>query len=137
MSRATSCSPAATGRAFITTAHRGQQRTDASIASAARRRAIRNSRRPASVAPMCGCSIPRISARPFGGTPLKILIVLQRYAARARRQPRSQDRFMPPPSNPGNQTTTVFELMVCDGFDPNTPCSFAGNTLPGGAIPAR
>ncbi len=26
----------------------------------------------------------------------------------------------------GNQTTTVFELMVCDGFDPNTPCTVRG-----------
>jgi DNA-binding beta-propeller fold protein YncE len=50
--------PGATGvRAFITTAHRGQN-------TPFQRRSRRSSRRPASAAPTCGCSIRRRSARP-------------------------------------------------------------------------
>ena len=51
-------------RAFITTAHRGQQRTDPSIANVPAR-AIRNSPRREFRAPTCGYSIPPISATPW------------------------------------------------------------------------
>ena len=63
-SRATSCSPArAATRAFITTAHRGQNIPLRSAAHHARRRA----------APTSGCSTPTTSARSLGGTPLTIV----------------------------------------------------------------
>ncbi|MFC4313072.1 YncE family protein [Steroidobacter flavus] len=119
-----------TGRAFITTAHRGQQRTDASIA------AVPGAGDPQLTTPGVGRADvwvfdPANLGAAFGGSPLKILSF---FSDTPRALAVSPDRktVYAAAFKSGNQTTTVFELMVCDGFDPNTPCSFAGNTLPGG-----
>jgi DNA-binding beta-propeller fold protein YncE len=119
-----------TGRAFITTAHRGQHRTDPSIASVA------GAGDPQLTTPGVGRADvwvfdPAHLGASFGGTPLKIMSF---FSDTPRALAVSPDRktVYAAAFKSGNQTTTVFELMVCDGFDPNTPCTFAGNTLPGG-----
>jgi DNA-binding beta-propeller fold protein YncE len=118
------------GRAFITTAHRGQQRTDASIA------AVPGAGDPQFTTPGVGRADvwvfdPSNLGASVGGTPLKIMTF---FSDTPRALAVSPDRktVYAAAFKSGNQTTTVFELMVCDGFDPNTPCTFAGNTLPGG-----
>ncbi|GFE82587.1 hypothetical protein GCM10011487_45870 [Steroidobacter agaridevorans] len=119
-----------TGRAFITTAHRGQHRTDPSIAS------VSGAGDPQLTTPGVGRADvwvfdPANLGTSFGGTPLKIMTF---FSDTPRALAVSPDRktVYTAAFKSGNQTTTVFELMVCDGFDPNTPCTFAGNTLPGG-----
>lgn len=119
-----------TNRAFITTAHRGQQRTDASIA------AVPGAGDPQFTTPGVGRADvwvfdPGSLGATLGGTPLKIMTF---FSDTPRALAVSPDRktVYAAAFKSGNQTTTVFELMVCDGFDPNTPCTFAGNTLPGG-----
>jgi len=119
-----------TGRAFITTAHRGQHRTDPSIAS------VSGAGDPQLTTPGVGRADvwvfdPANLGTSFGGTPLKIMTF---FSDTPRALAVSPDRktVYAAAFKSGNQTTTVFELMVCDGFDPNTPCDFAGNTLPGG-----
>ncbi len=118
------------GRAFITTAHRGQQRTDPSIA------AVPGAGDPQLTTPGVGRADvwvfdPNNLGTSFGGTPLKIMTF---FSDTPRALAVSPDRktVYAAAFKSGNQTTTVFELMVCDGFDPNTPCTFAGHTLPGG-----
>lgn len=118
------------GRAFITTAHRGQHRTDASIAS------VPGAGDPQFTTPGVGRADvwvfdPSNLGTTVGGTPLKIMTF---FSDTPRALAVSPDRktVYAAAFKSGNQTTTVFELMVCDGFDPNTPCTFAGNTLPGG-----
>lgn len=118
------------GRAFITTAHRGQHRTDASIA------AVPGAGDPQLTTPSVGRADVWVfdAANPgttLGGTPLKIMTF---FSDTPRALAVSPDRktVYAAAFKSGNQSTTVFELMVCDGFDPNTPCTFAGNTLPGG-----
>ncbi|WP_116810951.1 YncE family protein [Steroidobacter cummioxidans] len=117
-------------RAFITTAHRGQHRTDPSIAS------VSGAGDPQLTTPGVGRADvwvfdPANLGTAFGGTPLKIMTF---FSDTPRALAVSPDRktVYAAAFKSGNQTTTVFELMVCDGFDPNTPCTFAGNTLPGG-----
>ena len=101
-------------RAFITTAHRGQQRTNPSIAPC-RARAIRSSPPRASAAPTSGCSTrPRSAARSaarrcaivtlFGDTPRALAVSPDGntvYAAIFKS---------------GNQTTALSEGAVCNGF---------------------
>jgi DNA-binding beta-propeller fold protein YncE len=118
------------GRAFITTAHRGQHRTDASIAG------VPGAGDPQFTTPGVGRADvwvfdPGNLGTTLGGTPLKIMTF---FSDTPRALAVSPDRktVYAAAFKSGNQTTTVFELMVCDGFDPNTPCTFAGNTLPGG-----
>ncbi|WP_198683841.1 YncE family protein [Peristeroidobacter agariperforans] len=118
------------GRAFITTAHRGQHRTDPSIAS------VSGAGDPQLTTPGVGRADvwvfdPANLGTSFGGTPLKIMSF---FSDTPRALAVSPDRktVYTAAFKSGNQTTTVFELMVCDGFDPNTPCTFAGNALPGG-----
>ncbi|MBM0106424.1 hypothetical protein JM946_16955 [Steroidobacter sp. S1-65] len=118
------------GRAFITTAHRGQHRTDPSIAS------VPGAGDPQFTTPGVGRADvwvfdPANLGASLGGTPLKIMTF---FSDTPRALAVSPDRktVYAAAFKSGNQTTTVFELMVCDGFDPDTPCTFAGNELPGG-----
>ena len=78
-----------------------------------------------------GVNSPVRAFNAVGGTPLRIMNF---YSDTPRALAVSPDRrtVYAAGFKSGNQTTTVFELMVCDGFDPDTPCTFAGNTLPGG-----
>jgi len=116
--------------AFITTAHRGQQRTDPSIAGV-----------PGAGDPQfTTASVPRADVWVFdpaqlgatiGGTPVKIMSF---FTDTPRALAVSPDRSTVYVAGfkTGNQTTTVLEGMVCTGFQ-NTPCTnAAGTTSPGG-----
>ncbi|HEX7839849.1 MAG TPA: hypothetical protein VF469_20375 [Kofleriaceae bacterium] len=117
--------------AFITTAHRGQQRTDASIAG------VPGAGDPQFTTP----SVPRADVWVFnpaslgttiGGTPVKILSF---FTDTPRALAVSPDRSTVYVAGfkTGNQTTTVNEGYVCIGFSPSTPCTNAdGSTSPGG-----
>ena len=83
-------------RAFITTAHRGQNCPVDSAAHDAR----------ASAAPTCGCSTRPSLGATLGGTPLAIVDALRRHAARARRERRTARTVYAAVFHSGNQTTT-------------------------------
>ncbi|HEX2688963.1 MAG TPA: hypothetical protein VHN14_20210, partial [Kofleriaceae bacterium] len=116
--------------AFITTAHRGQQRTDPSIAGV-----------PGAGDPQfTTASLPRADVWVFnpaslgntlGGTPVKILSF---FTDTPRALAVSPDRSTVYVAGfkTGNQTTTILDGMVCNGFQ-NTPCSNGAGTIsPGG-----
>jgi YVTN family beta-propeller protein len=116
--------------AFITTAHRGQQRTDPSIAGV-----------PGAGDPQLTTqSVPRADVWVFnpanlgntiGGTPVKIMSF---FTDTPRALAVSPDRgtVYVAGFKTGNQTTTILDGMVCDGFK-NTPCTNANGTIsPGG-----
>jgi DNA-binding beta-propeller fold protein YncE len=118
------------GLAFITTAHRGQQRTDPSIAGV-----------PGAGDPqLTTASVPRADVWVFnpaqlgttlGGTPVKIMSF---FTDTPRALAVSPDRSTVYVAGfkTGNQTTTVLDGMVCTGFK-NTPCTNThGTTSPGG-----
>jgi DNA-binding beta-propeller fold protein YncE len=122
----------ASNLAFITTAHRGQQRTDPSIA------AVPGAGDPQLTTP----SVPRADVWVFdpanlgtalGGTPVKIMSF---FTDTPRALAVSPDRSTVYVAGfkTGNQTTVVIEAMVCEGFHPVTPCVNAnGSVSPGGS----
>ena len=106
-------------RAFITTAHRGQQRGDASIAGT-----------PGAGDPrLTTPSQPRADVWVFdpaalgataGGTPIKILSFFT-DTPRALAVSPDRNTVYVAGFKTGNQTTVVIEAMVCEGFHPGTP----------------
>src|SRR6202050_5061962 len=118
-------------RAFITTAHRGQQRTDPSIANV-----------PGAGDPqMTTAGIPRADVWVFdpanlgttmGGTPLAILSFFT-DTPRALAVSPDQNTVYVAGFKTGNQTTTVAQGRVCTGFKPTQPCTLSDGTMsPGG-----
>jgi len=116
--------------AFITTAHRGQQRTDPSIASV-----------PGAGDPqLTTASVPRADVWVFnpaslgttiGGTPVKIMSFFT-DTPRALAVSADRSTVFVAGFKTGNQTTALIESMVCTGFK-NAPCTnSAGTTSPGG-----
>ncbi len=118
-------------RAFITTAHRGQQRTDASISS------VPGAGDPQLITPSIGRNDvwvfdPATLGNTVGGTPGQDLEFLQRHAARLAVSPDKNTVYVAAFKS-GNQTTTILEPMVCDGFRPNVPCLVDNlSIMPGG-----
>ncbi len=118
-------------RAFITTAHRGQQRSDPSIA------AVPGAGDPQFTTP----GVPRADVWVFdpanlgatiGGTPLKIMSFFT-DTPRALAVSPDRNTVYVAGFQTGNQTTTISQARVCTGFKPNTPCKLAdGSTSPGG-----
>jgi len=114
-------------RAFITTAHRGQQRSDPSIANV-----------PGAGDPQfTTAGVPRADVWVFdpanpgggvGGTPLKILSFFM-DTPRALAVSPDRSTVYVAGFKTGNQTTTVQQGRVCTGFVANKPC-----TLPDGAV---
>jgi DNA-binding beta-propeller fold protein YncE len=117
--------------AFITTAHRGQQRTDPSIAG------VPGAGDPQLTTP----SVPRADVWVFdpahlgttlGGTPVKIVSV---FTDTPRALAVSPDRSTVYVAGfkTGNETTAVIESLICSGFQANRPCTNAnGSVSPGG-----
>lgn len=118
-------------RAFITTAHRGQQRTDPSIAN------VPGAGDPQLTTP----GVPRADVWVFdpanlgatlGGTPLKIMSFFT-DTPRALAVSPDKNTVYVAGFKTGNQTTTVQQARVCTGFQPDTPCQLSdGTTSPGG-----
>ncbi len=125
------------GRAFITTAHRGQHRTHPSIAS------VPGAGDPQLTTP----SIPRADIWVFdsinlgdtlGGTPLKI-IELFGDTPRALAVTPNGNTVYAAVFHSGNQTATVTDTAVCNTSDANIannivegPCLVSGVSMPGG-----
>jgi DNA-binding beta-propeller fold protein YncE len=118
-------------RAFITTAHRGQHRSDPSLSG------VPGSGDPQLVTASVGRADvwvfdPANLGDAVGGKPLRILNF---FADTPRALAVSPDRstVYVAAFKSGNQTTTVHEQMVCDGFNPNLGCLSANlSIMPGG-----
>ena len=121
-SRATSCSRDRAGRAFVTAAHRGQNRPgDAQLTTASVGRAD-----------VWVFDADALGAK-LGGTPITILNLFgdtPRFAA-------SPDGAIVHAAvfQSGNRTTTVSEGAVCNGGASASPCNVGGLQVPGG-LPA-
>ena len=118
-------------RAFITTAHRGQQRTDASIANV-----------PGAGDPQfTTAGVPRADVWVFdpttlgdtlGGTPLRIMSFFT-DTPRALAVSPDKNTVYVAGFKTGNQTTAIAQDRVCGGFSPSKPCKLAdGSSSPGG-----
>ncbi len=118
-------------RAFITTAHRGQQRTDPSIAS------VPGAGDPKLTTPGVGRADvwvfdPANLANTIGGTPLKIMTFFT-DTPRALAVSPDKNTVYVAGFKTGNQTSIVLEPLVCPGFQPNQPCLNSNlSTSPGG-----
>jgi DNA-binding beta-propeller fold protein YncE len=117
-------------RAFIATARRGQQLTNATISGV-----------PGAGDPqLTTASQPRSSVWVFdvnnlgnalGGTPLRIVNLFSDVPRALAKSPDGNTVYAAAfPS--GNKTTVVNEGVVCSGFNPNQPCTIFGTTYPGG-----
>jgi YVTN family beta-propeller protein len=116
-------------RAFITTAHRGQQLTHPSIA------AVRGAGDPQ----LTTAGVPRADVwvfdatrpgRALGGVPLRI-VQLFGDTPRGLAVTPDGNTVYAAVFHSGNQTTVVPEGAVCNGFDPFTPCPDGSNAFPG------
>ena len=118
-------------RAFITTAHRGQQRTDPSIAN------VPGAGDPQMTTP----GVPRADVWVFdpanlgatmGGTPLRIMSFFTDTPRALAVSPDGNTVYVAG-FKTGNQTTTVPQGRVCTGFQPSKPCTLPDGTMsPGG-----
>lgn len=117
-------------RAFITTAHRGQQRTDPSIAD------VPGAGDPQLTTAGIGRADvwvfdPADLGGSFGGTPLRIMTFFTDTPRALAVSPDGNTVYVAG-FQTGNQTTTVPQQMVCQGFT-NKPCTVTGGvTSPGG-----
>ncbi len=121
------------GYAFITTAHRGQQRTDPSIAS------VPGAGDPQLTTP----GIPRADVWVFdpnhlgsapGGTPQTILSFFTDTPRALAVSPDGNTVYVAGLET-GNQTTTVDAGRICDGFNTSQPCLLSDlSTSPGGNL---
>src|SRR5271154_30578 len=118
-------------RAFVTTAHRGQQRTDPSIAQV-----------PGAGDPqLTTAGVPRADVWVFdpanlgvtlGGTPLRIMSFFTDTPRALAVSPDGSTVYVAG-FKTGNQTTIVPQGRVCTGFQSNKPCTLPdGTTSPGG-----
>jgi YVTN family beta-propeller protein len=123
---------AANGRAFITTAHRGQHRVDASIAG------VPGAGDPQLTTPGVGRADvwvfdPANLGTTIGGTPLKIVTM---FGDTPRALAVNGNTVYAAVFMSGNQTTIVSEGVVCDNAGINSPCSNTqGLQSPGGMLP--
>src|SRR5204862_5699076 len=110
-------------RAFITTAHRGQQRSDPSLANV-----------PGAGDPqMTTAGVPRADVwvfapdhldTTFGGTPLKIMSFFT-DSPRALAVSSDKNTLYVAGFKTGNQTTTIPQARICIGFEPFKPCTLS------------
>lgn len=118
------------GRAFITTAHRGQQRTHASISG------VTGAGDPQLTTEGVGRADvwvfdPAALGATYGGTPLEILSLFG-DTPRALAVSPDGNTVYAAVFHSGNQTAVVSEGMVCDGFAGAGSCSGDGVTSPNG-----
>jgi DNA-binding beta-propeller fold protein YncE len=121
------------GRAFITTAHRGQQRTDPSIAGVA------GAGDPQLTTP----SVPRADVWVFdpahlgttlGGTPVKIMSFFSDTPRALAASPDGNTVYVAG-FKTGNQTSIVNEGRICTGWNTTQPCLLSDLSVsPGGHL---
>src|SRR5262245_5073326 len=120
-------------RAFITTAHRGQQRTDPSIAD------VPGAGDPQLTTPSVGRADvwvfnPASLGTAVGGRPVRIMSFFT-DTPRALAVAPDKTTVYVAGFKTGNQTTSLVEGVICPGFDATTPCTVAdGSTSPGGHL---
>jgi DNA-binding beta-propeller fold protein YncE len=122
----------APAKAFITTAHRGQQRTDASLAN------VPGSGDPKLTTPGVSRADvwvfdPASLGTALGGVPLRIMSF---FADTPRALAVSPDKstLYVAAFKSGNETSSVNEYLICDGYDTAKTCSVKGVTMPGGQL---
>ena len=120
-------------RAFITTAHRGQQRTHASIL------AVPGAGDPQLTTPGVGRADVWVFdaanlGNTLGGTPLRI-VSLFGDTPRALAVTPDGSTVYAAVFKSGNQSTVISEAAVCNGFASASTCVVQGQTLPGGLPP--
>ncbi|MBZ4421745.1 YncE family protein [Myxococcus sp. RHSTA-1-4] len=118
------------GYAFITTAHRGQHRTDPSIAS------VPGAGDPQLTTPSVGRADvwvfnPASLGTTLGGTPLRIVTLFGDTPRGLAVSPDKKTVYAAIAQS-GNQTTTLNLDSVCDGFYENIPCFSFPDTYPWG-----
>jgi DNA-binding beta-propeller fold protein YncE len=117
-------------RAFVTTAHRGQRRSDPALAG------VPGAGDPALTTPGIGrADVWVFDAAHLGddagGRPLAILSLFGDTPRALATSPDGTTVYAAVFKS-GNQTTTVSQGVVCPGFDSGTPCIINGVTYPGG-----
>ena len=122
---------AGNGRAFITTAHRGQHRTDPSISS------VPGAGDPQLTTPGVGRADVWVFdsaslGTTFGGTPLKIMTFFSDTPRALALSPDKNTVYVAAFKS-GNQTTVVPGDYMCPDFS-TTPCVRKGVTVPGGQL---
>jgi DNA-binding beta-propeller fold protein YncE len=118
-------------RAFITTAHRGQQRTHSSISD------VPGAGDPQLTTPGVGRADvwvfnPTSLGTAVGGRPVRIMTFFTDTPRALAVSPDKTTVYVAG-FKTGNQTTTILEPMLCNGFNPHTPCTVDnGSVSPGG-----
>ena len=120
-------------RAFVTTAHRGQQRLDPSIA------AVPGAGDPRFTTPGIGRADVWVFdatalGSTLGGTPVKITTLFG-DTPRALAVSADGNTVYAAVFKSGNQTTSLSEGAVCNGFGAASSCVVQGQTMPGGLPP--
>jgi len=119
-------------KAFITTAHRGQQRSDPSLAS------VPGAGDPQLTTPGIGRADvwvfnPASLGTTAGGLPLRIMSFFS-DTPRALAVSPDRNTLYVAAFKSGNQTASINEELVCDSFDLNKPCLVKWKTMPGGRL---
>jgi DNA-binding beta-propeller fold protein YncE len=118
----------AAGRAFVTTAHRGQRRTDPALA------AVPGAGDPQLSTPGVGRAdvwVFDAAALGAGGVPLRILSLFGDTPRALAVSPDGATVYVAV-FNSGNLTTALSEGVVCNGFNPDRACTVKGVQYPGG-----
>jgi DNA-binding beta-propeller fold protein YncE len=119
-------------RAFITTAHRGQHRTDPSIKN------VPGAGDPQLTKSGIGRADvwvfdPANLGNALGGLPLKIMTFFADTPRALAVSPDNNTLYVAAFKS-GNETTAVNEAVVCDGWNTTKSCVISGKTYPGGNI---
>ncbi len=128
----------ADGRAFITTAHRGQQRLDPSLVGVVGAGDPQYTTAGVGRADVWVFDSASLGTA-IGGVPLKIVTLFgdaPRALAVKQGTLGNPDTVYAAVLASGNKTTTINEGMVCQGFNVNAPCTNSqGLQTPGGVAP--
>ena len=120
-------------RAFITTAHRGQQRTDASLAGVPGAGDPQLTTAGVGRADVWVFDATSLGATP-GGTPVAIRTLFGDTPRALAASPDGSTVYAAVFKS-GNQTTVLSEGAVCNGFGAASSCVVQGLTMPGGLPP--